>query len=196
MILEIDNKIISSDILTVRFCCDLAKCQGICCVEGNSGAPLEPEEVDRLEEEYEAYMPYMTLEGIKAVESQGFFVVDEDGDLTTPLVGEEECAYTYTKDGVTLCAIEKAYREGKTGFKKPISCHLYPIRLATFRDGSVGLNYHRWSVCGGALEKGEAEGILMYHSLREPITRRFGEEFYRQLEAAAEAMKKERKGLE
>ena len=107
--IEIDDKIVSADLLRECFACDIAACKGICCVEGNAGAPLEAEEVDILEREYEAYRPYMTPEGIEAVERQGFMVVDEDGDLTTPLVDGAECAYTYRENGITLCAVEKAW---------------------------------------------------------------------------------------
>lgn len=196
MIIEIDDKLISSDIFEVKFCCDLQSCKGICCVEGNSGAPLELEEVDILEEEYEAYKPYMTPEGIAAIERQGFMVVDSDGDLTTPLVNDAECAYAMTENGITFCAIEKACIDGKTKFRKPISCHLYPIRLATFNNGMVGLNYHKWSVCDCALLLGSKKGIPVYQALREPLVRRFGEEFYNELETTALALKDEQKDLQ
>ena len=184
--IEIDDKIVSADLLRECFACDLSQCRGICCVEGNAGAPLEADEVDILEREYESYRPYMTAEGIEAVERQGFMVVDADGDYTTPLVDDAECAYARNENGVTLCAIEKAWLEGKTPFRKPISCHLYPIRLVHFSNGSIGLNYHRWSVCEPARRCGRKLGIPVYRALREPIIRRFGEEFYRALEAADE----------
>ena len=154
--IEIDDKIVSADLLRECFACDIAQCKGICCVEGNAGAPLEAEEVGILEREYAAYKPYMTPEGIEAVERQGFMVIDEDGDLTTPLVGDAECAYTYSENGITLCAIEKAWLEGKTAFRKPISCHLYPIRVVRFSNGTAGLNYHRWSVCAPARMRPQA----------------------------------------
>ncbi len=186
--IEIDDKIVSADLLRECFACDLSQCRGICCVEGNAGAPLEADEVDILEREYEAYRPYMTAEGIEAVERQGFMVVDADGDYTTPLVDDAECAYARNENGVTLCAIEKAWLEGKTPFRKPISCHLYPIRLVHFSNGSIGLNYHRWSVCEPARRCGRKLGIPVYRALREPIIRRFGEEFYRALEAADELL--------
>ena len=144
--IEIDDKIVSADLLRECFACDLERCKGICCVEGNAGAPLEDDEPDILEREYPAYKPYMTAAGIAAVERQGFMVVDSDGDYTTPLVDDAECAYAYEENGVTLCAIEKAWAEGRTAYRKPISCHLYPIRLVRFSNGTVGLNYHRWSV--------------------------------------------------
>lgn len=183
--IEIDDKIVSADILTARFACDLGRCRGICCVEGNSGAPLADGEPDILEREYETYRPYMTAEGIRAVEEQGFAVVDFDGEYTTPLINGAECAFSVTENGVTLCAIEKAHRDGRTGFAKPVSCHLYPIRVKKFGNGTYGLNYHRWSVCSPAIVCGEKKGAPLYKSLRDPIVRRFGEEFYRDLEAAA-----------
>ena len=134
----------------------------------------------------------MTAEGIEAVERQGFMVVDEEGDYTTPLVNDAECAYACRgEDGVTFCAIEKAWQEGRTTFRKPISCHLYPIRLMRFSNGTIGLNYHRWSVCEAARVRGRKLGIPVYKSLREPIIRRFGEEFYRALEAAEELLKQQ-----
>lgn len=189
--IQIDDKIISRDILEVNFCCDLAQCRGICCVEGNAGAPLDAEEADILEAEYENYRPYMTPSGIEAVDRYGFLVVDGDGDYTTPLVNDAECAYSFTENGITFCAIERAYKEGKTSFIKPISCHLYPIRVAKFGNGSFGLNYHRWGVCSGALVNGDRLGIPMYKMLEEPIIRRFGPEFYTELEEAAGLLKKE-----
>ena len=140
--IEIDDKIVSLDLLRECFACDLSRCKGICCVEGNAGAPLEIEEVATLEAQYETYKPYMPPEGIAAVERQGFMVVDDEGDYTTPLVGDAECAYSYTENGVTLCAVERAFREGRCSFRKPISCHLYPIRVVRFSNGTLGLNYH------------------------------------------------------
>ncbi len=186
--IEIDDRIVSADLLRECFACDLTQCKGICCVEGNSGAPLEMDEVDVLEEEWENYRPYMTPEGIEAVERQGFMVVDPDGDYTTPLVDDAECAFSCEENGITYCAIERAWKEGKTSFRKPISCHLYPIRLASFSNGSIGLNYHRWEVCRPACECGKRLGIPVYRALKEPIVRRFGEDFYHQLEAAADLL--------
>lgn len=189
--IEIDGKIIASDLLTEQFCCDLAVCKGECCVEGDSGAPLEIEEVDELENEYPNYKPYMTAEGIEAVESQGFMVVDIDGDYTTPLIDGAECAYSFKENGITFCAIERAYREGKCGFLKPISCHLYPIRVKHFATGDYGLNIHRWNICKCAFDCGKREGVKLYKAMREPLIRRFGEEFYEALCQAAEMFENE-----
>lgn len=188
--IEIDNKIVSADLLRECFACDLSQCHGICCVEGNAGAPLEAEEIGDLEAEYENYKPYMTTEGIAAIEEQGFAVFDDDGDLTTPLVNNAQCAYACEENGITLCAIEKAWRDGRTEFRKPISCHLYPIRLVKFSNGSIGLNYHRWNVCAPARALGRKLGIPVYRALQEPIERRFGKEFFKALEAAEEFLKK------
>ena len=182
--IEIDGKIVSDDILCECFACDIARCKGMCCVDGNAGAPLETDEVDILEEEFGNYRPYMTPEGIEAVESQGFMVVDTDGDYTTPLVNDAECAYSYTEEGVTLCAIEKAFLKGECSFRKPVSCHLYPIRLVNFSNGTVGLNYHRWEVCRPACENGCKLGVPVYKAVKEALIRRFGEDFYAALEAA------------
>lgn len=189
--IEIDGKIIASDLLTELFCCDLAVCKGECCVEGDSGAPLEIEEVDELENEYPNYKAYMTPEGIEAVESQGFMVVDIDGDYTTPLIDGAECAYSFKENGTTFCAIERAYREGKCGFLKPISCHLYPIRVKHFATGDYGLNIHRWNICKCAFDCGKREGVKLYKAMREPLVRRFGEEFYEALCQAAEMFENE-----
>lgn len=189
--IEIDGKIIASDLLTEQFCCDLAVCKGECCVEGDSGAPLEIEEVDELENEYPNYKAYMTPEGIEAVESQGFMVVDVDGDYTTPLIDGAECAYSFKENGTTFCAIERAYREGKCGFLKPISCHLYPIRVKHFATGDYGLNIHRWNICKCAFDCGKREGVKLYKAMREPLVRRFGEEFYEALCQAAEMFENE-----
>jgi len=187
--IEIDDKIVSTDLLTECFACDLAACRGICCVEGNAGAPLETEEVAILEKEYGNYKHCMTPEGRAEIGRQGFMVIDEDGDCTTPLVAGAECAYSCSENGITFCAIEKAWREGRTSFRKPISCHLYPIRLVRFSNGCIGLNYHRWSVCAPARECGRKAGIPVYRALKEPITRRFGEDFYKALEAAEKYIK-------
>ncbi len=189
---EIEGRIIAGDILTEPFCCDLAECRGACCVEGNSGAPLDGDECVVLEREYPNFQQFMTSEGKAAVERQGYFVVDEDGEPTTTLVAPEaECAYSYNADGITLCAIERAFNEGLTDFQKPISCHLYPIRVKRFSDGSIGLNYHRWDVCGCAVECGKRNNMPLYKALKEPLVRRFGEAFYGELEEIAKAINNE-----
>jgi len=183
--LQIDDKIVSEDLLRRHFCCDLDACAGVCCVHGDSGAPLEREEKKTLQKELSSFASCLSEKGRRAIAEQGVAVVDNDGDLVTPLVpGSEECAYSYfTKDGLCLCAIERAFFEGKTGYRKPLSCHLYPIRLRRLGD-NVALNYDCWSICQCARDKGEREGVPVFRFLREPLTRRFGEGFYAQLEEA------------
>lgn len=188
--IQIDDKIISLELFTARFCCDLGACRGECCVEGNAGAPLDEEEIALLEEEWDNYAPYMTPEGKQAVKEQGVAVIDEDGDLTTPLVDGAECAYTINENGVTWCAIEKAWSEGKTPFRKPISCHLYPIRLVKLSNGLTGLQYHRWEVCRAAEILGAQKGEPLYKTLKEPIIRRFGEAFYNEMKSCEQELKK------
>lgn len=188
--IQIDDKIISLELFTARFCCDLGACRGECCVEGNAGAPLDEEEIALLEEEWDNYAPYMTPEGKQAVKEQGVAVIDEDGDLTTPLVDGAECAYTINENGVTWCAIEKAWSEGKTPFRKPISCYLYPIRLVKLSNGLTGLQYHRWEVCRAAEILGAQKGEPLYKTLKEPIIRRFGEAFYNEMESCEQELKK------
>lgn len=188
--IQIDDKIISLELFTARFRCDLGACRGECCVEGNAGAPLDEEEIALLEGEWDNYAPYMTPEGKQAIEQQGVAVIDEDGDLTTPLVKGAECAYTIVENGVTWCAIEKAWSEGKTPFRKPISCHLYPIRLVRLSNGLTGLQYHRWDVCRAAEILGAQKGEPLYKTLKEPIIRRFGEAFYNEMESCEHELKK------
>lgn len=187
--IQIDNKIISLDLFTSYFSCDLGACQGICCVEGNAGAPLDEEEIAILESEWDQYAPYMTPEGKKAIEEQGVAVIDMDGDLTTPLVDGAECAYTIEENGITWCAIEKAWTEGKTPYRKPISCHLYPIRLVKLSDELTGLQYHRWEVCQAAEILGKQKGVPVYRMLKEPIIRKYGEKFFEVMEECEAELK-------
>ena len=177
----IDNVIVTDEFLNARFCCQLARCKGECCVAGDAGAPLEPEEVGVIEENIEEIKPYMRPEGIEAVEQNDVYDYDDEGNMVTQLVNNEECAFVYFhENGTALCAIEKAYNEGKIDFWKPISCHLYPIRLVE-KDGFIYINYHEWSVCVPAKRHGEKEGIALYKFLRQPLIRRFGEDWYNRL---------------
>lgn len=190
--IEIEDKIVSVDLFTQHFCCDIAACGGECCVDGNSGAPLDLDEVAVLEREYSAYRPYMKAEGVEAIGQQGFAVLDEDSDWTTTLIEGAECAYSIEHNGATWCAIEKAWSEGKTTFRKPISCHLYPIRLKHFRNGNIGLQYHRWSVCRAAEVLGRERGEPLFRTMREPLVRRFGQDFYDLLEQAYTLMQEQK----
>ena len=169
--IQIEDTIVSFDIFVKKFCCDLAQCRGICCVEGDSGAPLEEDEPVRIETNYENIRAYMKPEGIAAVKEQGFSVIDQDGDLVTPLIQGGECAYAIEEKGSCWCAIEKAWSEGKCDFRKPISCHLYPIRVTKY-EGFEALNYNRWDICGCARLKGEQAGMPLYRFLKQALIAR------------------------
>ena len=180
-IIEIGDVLVSEDVVCEFFACDYPVCKGACCIVGDSGAPLEEEEIPALERDYPSFCSLMSDAGRTAAESSGFFAVDREGDLVTPLVpGTEECAYCRFEGDNCLCAIEKA------GLTKPISCALYPIHVKKFKGGGMALNLHRWDICKCAFERGKREGIRVYQFLREPLFRRFGPEFYEALSAAAE----------
>ncbi len=189
-IIQIGDYLISSDILTEFYACDYEKCKGCCCIIGDSGAPLDEPEAQLLERNYEHYSPLMSQAGRDVVASEGYFVIDMDGDLVTPLVPRtEECVYTrIDESGFCYCAVEKAWSEGKGDFKKPISCWLYPIRISTLSNGMKALNLHRWNICKDAFRKGKKEKVRVYEFLREPIISHFGEEFYSMLSEAAKRL--------
>jgi hypothetical protein len=183
--LQIDDKVVSLDLLERHFVCDLSACLGACCVQGDGGAPLEYGEAELLDEYLDKIKPCMTPAGIEVVARCGVADFAPDGTLETPLNGNrEECAYSYfTPDGVCMCAIEKAWRAGDIPFNKPVSCHLYPIRLKAIGD-LTALNFDRWHICDAALSLGEREGQPVFRFLKEPIIRKFGSEFYDALEVA------------
>ena len=182
--IQIDDTLISDDLFNKKFVCDLDKCKGECCVQGESGAPLEFEELDILEDIMDEVKPYMDPEGIKQIEKNGVFEIDNDGDYVTPLINQEQCAYVYFDEKkIAKCAIEKAYLEGKITWKKPISCHLYPIRIQKYKDYEA-VNYHRWSICSDACSFGNKLNVPVYEFLKEPLIRKYSQEWYNQLEAA------------
>ena len=189
-IIEIGDILVSEEVILEYFACNYAVCKGKCCIIGDSGAPLKEEELEPLEANYDAFKDLMRPEGRAAVDAKGFFEIDRDGDLVTPVVdGSEECAYChFAPDGSCMCAIEKQFCQGKGTFHKPISCSLYPIRVADLGGGRVGLNLHRWHICKEAYEKGRREGIRVYEFLRGPLTEAFGQEFYSALEEAAKML--------
>lgn len=188
--IQINDTIISTDLLKKEFVCNLSKCKGICCVEGDSGAPLEEDELEVLDEIYEDVKPFLRKEGIEAIESQGTFIRDVDGDWVTPLVNNAECAYViFDEKGITKCGIEKAWEEGKTGFRKPVSCHLYPVRVQKFKTFTA-LNYHHWDICSDACSLGKEMNVTVADFLKVPLIRKFGEEWYEQLMAAKKEVKK------
>lgn len=186
-IIQIGDVLVSEDVIMEFFACDYAACKGCCCVIGDSGAPLKEEELDLLERDYPVYSTLMSEKGKKAVDDKGFFEIDRDGDLVTPVVdGTEECAFThFAPDGSLFCSIEKCFYQGLCRFHKPISCRLYPIRVVDLGGGKVGLNLHRWNICKDAFEKGRRENIRVYEFLKDPLIDAYGEEFYSALCEAA-----------
>ena len=179
-IVQIGDCLISEDVFTEYFYCDYGRCKGVCCIIGDSGAPLEEDEPDMLEVGYPSFSPLMRQAGRDAVEKKGFFEIDVDGDMVTPLVeGGKECAYShFDSDGNCLCSIEKCYLSGKCGFRKPISCSLYPIRITELGNGLLALNVHHWHICKDAFVLGRIRKVHVFEFLREPLIARFGEEFY------------------
>ena len=185
-IIQIGEILVSSEILTEYFCCDYETCRGACCIIGESGAPLLESELEPLERDYPHYEAWMSVEGREKIAESGFFEVDRDGDLVTPLLhGSEECAYTRFEGESCFCAIERAHCAGRCAFAKPISCRLYPIRASILRNGLTALNLHRWDICQCAFEKGKREGIRVYEFLRAPLTDAYGQAFYDDLCAVA-----------
>ena len=187
-ILEVSGVLISSDILTERFCCDYEKCRGICCVEGDAGAPVTMDEIAGIEESLDTVWNDLSAQAQAVIDRQGVAYTDQEGDLVTSIVGGKDCVFTCYDGKSCLCALEKAYRGGKTQFCKPISCALYPIREKNFGNGLIGLNYNRWTVCKDAIEKGKALGLPIYQFLKEPLIRRFGEAWYQELCEVAEQL--------
>ncbi len=190
-IVQVQHVLLSSDIITKHFCCDLDACKGACCVEGDAGAPVTLDEVAALEDCLDVVWGDLAASAQAVVDQQGVAYNDRDGDLVTSIVGGRDCVFTCYEGGLCLCALEKAFRQGKTTFCKPISCALYPIREKTFADGTVGLNYNEWHICRPAVALGERLQMPVYRFLRGPLTRRFGEEWYAELEEVAELLTKD-----
>ena len=191
-ILQIGNVLLSSDILTEEFCCDLDVCHGACCVEGDAGAPVNIDEIAQIEDCLDTVWPELSASAQAVVDKQGVAYTDRDGDLVTSIVNGKDCVFTtpiHSPEGGTFvgCAFESAFRQGRCKFCKPISCALYPIREKTFSDGSVGLNYHRWDICQCGRDKGRSLHLPVYQFLKGPLIRRFGEDWYQELcEVAAQ----------
>ncbi|MBR5690168.1 MAG: DUF3109 family protein [Prevotella sp.] len=201
-ILQIGDVLLSPDILTERFCCDYEKCKGVCCVEGNAGAPVTIDEIGEIEESLDAVWGDLSAQAQSVLDRQGVAYPDPEGELVTSIVNGKECVFARSLspnpspkgEGSNLCwkcLLEKAFREGKTKFLKPISCSLYPIREKRFSNGTVGLNYNRWDICRDAVKKGQELNLPVYRFLEEPLVRRFGREWYNELcEVAEELLKK------
>jgi len=180
-ILEVGGVLISSEVLTERFCCDYEKCKGICCVEGDAGAPVTLDEVAAIEASLDVVWPRLSASAQSVIDRQGVAYNDRDGELVTGIVRGRDCVFTCYEGEGCLCALECAFREGRTSFCKPVSCALYPIRERRFSGGLVGLNYHRWAVCEDGRKKGKALDLPLYRFLREPLIRRFGAAWYDEL---------------
>jgi hypothetical protein len=186
--LQIDDTIISLDILDEMFCCNLPLCRGACCVEGESGAPLEEEEVEALEKALPAVWDDLSPDARQVIGKQGVAYRDEEGECVTSIVNGKDCVFACrAENGTCICSFEKAYRNGRTDFYKPVSCHLYPVRVRRYRDFRA-VNYHRWSICRPAVHSGKEKGMRIYEFLKEPLIRKFGEEWYRQLCIAADTL--------
>lgn len=189
--IEIGKAIVSFDVLTREFVCDLDTCKGCCCIEGDAGAPVAPDEIEKLKAVVPIVWDDLEPEAKAVIEKEGVVTKDPEGDDVTTIVNGRECVFTYTApDGTCMCAIEKAYREGKTDFYKPISCHLYPIRLTETDDVTL-VNYHRWNICHCACKLGKKLKVPVYKFLKEPLIRRFGQEWYDELELTVDELKKQ-----
>ncbi|SFK81936.1 DUF3109 family protein [Proteiniphilum acetatigenes] len=188
--IQIQNTLLSDDIFEEQFICDLCKCKGECCVEGESGAPITKEEFREIEGILSEIWDDLSPKAQEVINKQGIAYTDYDSELVTSLVNGKECVFTYfDADGVCKCAIDNAYRQGRISVRKPVSCHLYPIRLTEYRDFTA-VNYHRWSICQPAVKLGRKEGVPLYRFLKEPLIRKFGEEWYNEVCEAARLLNK------
>ena len=188
-ILDVGGVLISSDLLTEYFCCDYEKCRGICCVEGDAGAPVTLDEIAGIEYALDTVWGDLSASAQSVIDCQGVAYTDKEGDLVTSIVRGKDCVFTCYDGDSCLCALEKAYRQGKTRFCKPISCALYPIREKNFGHGVIGLNYNRWDICRDAIKKGKDLNLPLYQFLKEPLIRRFGEAWYQELLDTAKELK-------
>jgi hypothetical protein len=197
-ILQVGDVLLSSEILTEKFCCDLSVCKGECCIEGDAGAPVTLDEVAEIEECLDAVWGDLSASAQSVIDKQGVAYTDQEGDLVTSIVRGKDCVFTYYDslpsvniENCCLCALEKAYRAGKTRFCKPVSCALYPIREKKLGGGLIGLNYNRWSVCRMAVAKGIQENLRLYQFLKDPLIRRFGEAWYQELLDTVDELKRQ-----
>lgn len=183
---QIGKALISEEIIEHDFVCNLNACKGACCVDGQSGAPLEDSETEVLVDIYHRVKPFLSKEGIKAIEAQGAFVKGDDGEWETPLVNNSECAYViYGNNGIAKCGLEEAYLQGATKWKKPVSCHLYPIRIREYSEFTA-VNYHKWEICDPACSLGNELKVPIYKFVKEALIRKFGTTWYAELEKVAQ----------
>ena len=187
--LQIDNAIVSFDVLEKKFECDLSKCKGACCILGDSGAPVDEAEAELLDKLYNKVKPYLRKEGIEAIDKQGTWTIDDDGDMVTPLIDGKECAYVVFENDVALCGIEKAYFDKKIKFRKPISCHLYPIRTKKYSSFEA-VNYNQWDICRDARDLGIINNTPLFVFLKDSLIRKFGKKWYNELTIAKNMLEK------
>ena len=183
--IDIENTVVSRDILNCFFVCNLSVCKGACCVQGDSGAPLDRDEVEMLEKVFPKIKPFLRKEGMEAICAQGTSVIDSENDTVTPLIKGKECAYAFFENGIARCAIEKAYYAGATVFRKPVSCHMYPVRIRKYKTFDA-VNYDRWEICKPAVEHGEKLQMPLYRFSEEALIRKYGQEWFSRLEVAAQ----------
>lgn len=182
---QLGKTIVSEDIIDKDFVCNLSACKGACCIDGDAGAPLEPSEREILDDIFPKVKPYLRKEGLDAIERQGTSIETKDGEFETPLIDNADCAYViFDKNNVALCAIEQAYNDGVIDWKKPISCHLYPVRVKDYSEFSA-VNYHKWYICDDACSLGKELQVPVYKFVKEALIRKFGEDWYMELEKIA-----------
>ena len=182
---QIGKTLVSEEIIDNDFVCNLTACKGACCVDGDAGAPLENKETEILVDIYQKVKPFLRAEGIAVIEEEGAFVKGEDGEWETPLVNGSECAYVvFSDNGTAKCGLEDAYNAGVTDWKKPVSCHMYPVRIREYTEFTA-VNYHKWHICDPACSLGEELKVPVYKFLKEALIRKFGEQWYADLELAA-----------
>ena len=182
---QLGKTIVSEDILAKDFVCNLSACKGACCVDGDAGAPLSKEETAILESIYPQIKPFLRPEGIAAIEAQGSWAIGAEGELETPLIENRDCAYVIYDGPTALCGIEQAYNQGVVSWKKPVSCHLYPIRVKDFTEFAA-VNYDKWDICSDACLLGKELQVPVYKFVKEALIRRFGIDWYTELEQVAE----------
>lgn len=191
--IAIGETLVSEDLVEKRFVCDLNACKGGCCVKGDYGAPLEDDELPIMDRIYDKVKPYLRKEGVKAIEKQGRYIRYEKSEWVTPLISGKECAYTIFEDGIAKCAIEKAFYAGDIDWKKPVSCHLYPVRINKMKNSIEAVNYDKWSICKPACKLGDSLKVPLYKFLKESLIRKFGTAWYEELEVAAEHLAAKKK---
>jgi len=189
---QLGNTIVSEDIIEKVFVCNLTACKGACCIDGDAGAPLDKNEIIILEEIYPSVKPYLRKESVEAIEKQGVFITNGDGEHETPLIDGADCAYViYDENNIALCAIEESFNRGEIDFVKPISCHLYPIRIQDYSKFAA-INFHSWKICDNACNLGKELQIPVYKFVKKALIRKFGENWYNDLEEAAKVHQKKR----